>query len=43
MDYVKIVKNNNKNINVISAVKEKKYDLNSILYNLKVVYNLNLR
>lgn len=38
-----IEKNNNKNINVISAVKEKKYDLNSILDNLKVVYNLNLR
>lgn len=37
-----IEKNDNKNINIVSAVKEKKYDLNSILDNLKVVYNLNL-
>lgn len=38
-----IEKNNNKNINIVSAVKEKRYDLNSILDNLKVIYNLNLR
>jgi glycosyltransferase involved in cell wall biosynthesis len=37
-----IEKNNNKSINIVNAVKEKKYDLNSILDNLKVVYNLNL-
>lgn len=36
-------KNNVQNINIAKAVKEKKYDLNSILENLKVVYNLNLR
>ena len=36
-------KNNAQDINIARAVKEKKYDLNSILDNLKVVYNLNLR
>lgn len=36
-----IEKNNNKNINISKAIKEKKYDLNSILDNLKVVYNLS--
>ena len=37
-----IKENKNKNINIINAVKEKKYDLNSILNNLLSVYKLKL-
>lgn len=37
-----IEKNKNRNINITNAIKEKKYDLNSILDNLKVIYNLSL-